>query len=74
MLVEGSAGGRAAVRVLRQRRELSRFSAVAAKRGLQSALKRDKSICFTAGVAEGTETILFFVAMVLAPRACPIFA
>jgi phosphatidylglycerophosphate synthase len=50
------------------------FAAVAAKRGLQSGRWGDKSIYFTAGLAEGTETILFFLAMVVAPRAFPIFA
>lgn len=50
------------------------FAAVAAKRGLADARFADKSIYFTAGLAEGTETILFFVAMVLLPARFPILA
>jgi phosphatidylglycerophosphate synthase len=50
------------------------FAAVAAKRGLESTLWRDKSIYFTAGLAEGTETILFFAAMVLWPSSFAILA
>ncbi len=44
------------------------FAAVAAKRGLESSVRGVKSIYFTAGLAEGTETILAFVAMMLWPR------
>ncbi len=44
------------------------FAAVAAKRGLESRIRGVKSIYFTAGLAEGTETILVFVAMILAPH------
>jgi phosphatidylglycerophosphate synthase len=43
------------------------FAAVAAKRGLESRIRGVKSIYFTAGLAEGTETILVFVAMILLP-------
>jgi phosphatidylglycerophosphate synthase len=43
------------------------FAAVAAKRGLESRMRGVKSIYFTAGLAEGTETILAFVAMILLP-------
>ena len=50
------------------------FAAVAAKRGLESAVFRDKSIHFTAGLAEGTETILFFAAMMLRPDSFPVLA
>jgi phosphatidylglycerophosphate synthase len=50
------------------------FAAVAANRGLESTLFTDKSIYFTVGLAEGTETILSFLAMVLFPRAFPILA
>lgn len=50
------------------------FAAVAAKRGLESQRFRDKSIYFTIGLAEGTETILFFVAMILVPRWFPVLA
>ena len=43
------------------------FAAVAARRGVESRLWGDKAIYFTAGIAEGTETILFFAAMMLFP-------
>ena len=43
------------------------FAAVAAKRGLESRIRGVKSIYFTAGLAEGTETILVFAAMVAVP-------
>lgn len=44
------------------------FAAVAAKRGMSSEVRGIKSIYFTAGFMEGTETILFFVAMILLPE------
>jgi phosphatidylglycerophosphate synthase len=50
------------------------FAAVAAKRGLESRIHGLKSIYFTVGLAEGTETILVFVAMVLAPAWFPLLA
>jgi phosphatidylglycerophosphate synthase len=50
------------------------FAAVAAKRRLENVLFADKSIYFTAGLAEGTETILFFLAMALFPAAFLILA
>lgn len=50
------------------------FAAVAAKRGVDSTAWGDKSIVFTAGLAEGTETILFFAAMILVPRWFPLLA
>jgi phosphatidylglycerophosphate synthase len=50
------------------------FAAVAAKRGLESHVHGVKSIYFTAGLAEGTETILVFAAMILWPGAFPILA
>ena len=50
------------------------FAAVAAKRGLSSTAWGDKSIYFTAGLAEGTETILFFAAMILIPAWFPTLA
>lgn len=43
------------------------FAALAAKRGLSMAPRGVKSITYTAGLAEGTETILFFAAMILWP-------
>jgi phosphatidylglycerophosphate synthase len=50
------------------------FAAVAAKRGMSSNARGIKSIYFTAGFMEGTETILFFAAMILFPRHFPILA
>jgi phosphatidylglycerophosphate synthase len=44
------------------------FAAVAAKRGMSSDVRGIKSIYFTAGLMEGTETILFFAAMILLPQ------
>jgi phosphatidylglycerophosphate synthase len=43
------------------------FAAVAAKRGIDGAARGVKSIYFSAGLMEGTETILFFLAMMLVP-------
>jgi len=43
------------------------FAAVAAKRGMSTASRGIKSIYFTAGFMEGTETILFFAGMILVP-------
>jgi phosphatidylglycerophosphate synthase len=50
------------------------YAAVAARRGLVSTARGIKSIYFTAGLAEGTETILFFSAMILAPGWFPALA
>jgi phosphatidylglycerophosphate synthase len=50
------------------------FAAVAAKRGIAGAAWGDKSIYFSAGLAEGTETILFFAAMILLPGWFPMLA
>lgn len=43
------------------------FAAVAAKRGMETSRRGIKSIYFTIGLAEGTETILAFAAMILFP-------
>lgn len=43
------------------------FSAVAAKRQMDSKVRGLKSIYFTIGLAEGTETIIAFVTMMLLP-------
>ncbi len=43
------------------------FAALAAKRGLVSETKRQKSFFYSNGLMEGTETIAFFVAMALCP-------
>lgn len=50
------------------------YAALAAKRGLETAARGPKSIYFTAGLAEGTETILVFAAMMLAPSWFPMLA
>jgi len=50
------------------------FAAVAAKRGMTTNVRGIKSISFTTGFMEGTETILFFAAMILFPRSFPILA
>ena len=50
------------------------FAAVAAKRGITGGSRGIKSIYYTAGFMEGTETILFFVAMILAPGLFPVLA
>lgn len=44
------------------------YAAVAAKRGLSSMSRGEKSIYFTAGLAEGSETIIVFVLFILAPH------
>jgi phosphatidylglycerophosphate synthase len=44
------------------------FSALAAKRGLQSTQRGPKSLYFTTGLTEGTETIAFFAAFILFPQ------
>jgi phosphatidylglycerophosphate synthase len=43
------------------------FAALAARRGLETSSQGPKSIYFSAGLVEGTETILCFVLMVLLP-------
>jgi phosphatidylglycerophosphate synthase len=50
------------------------FAAVAAKRGLDTQVRGLKSIYFTVGIAEGTETILVFALMILWPAGFPILA
>jgi len=50
------------------------FAAVAAKRRMTASPRGVKSIYYTVGLMEGTETILFFVAMILAPDWFPALA
>ena len=50
------------------------FAAVAAKRGMETAARGVKSIYFTAGLAEGTETILAFAVMIVFPAWFPLIA
>ncbi len=50
------------------------FATFAAKRGLTTQARGEKSLYFTAGLAEGTETIAVFVAACLWPAAFPLLA
>lgn len=50
------------------------YAAVAAKRGLESKVRGIKSIHFTIGLAEGTETIIAFALMILVTAWFPIIA
>jgi phosphatidylglycerophosphate synthase len=50
------------------------YAAVAAKRGLTTTARGPKSIPFTAGLAEGTETIACFAAMTVWPSLFPALA
>lgn len=50
------------------------FAALAAKRGMETAARGVKSIYFTAGLAEGTETILAFAVMIVFPAWFPLVA
>lgn len=50
------------------------FATLAAKRGLETAARGVKSIFFSVGLAEGTETILAFMAMMLWPHRFPLIA
>lgn len=43
------------------------FAILAAKRGMETTSRGEKSLYFTAGLLEGTETILFFLLIVLVP-------
>jgi phosphatidylglycerophosphate synthase len=45
------------------------FSAIAARRGMQTRTRGVKSLYFTTGLMEGTETIAFFAAFILFPGA-----
>ena len=50
------------------------FAAVAAKRGLETSVRGIKSLYFTVGLPEGTETVLAFAAMILWPQHFPVIA
>ncbi|MBV0913728.1 CDP-alcohol phosphatidyltransferase family protein [Anianabacter salinae] len=43
------------------------FATLAAKRGLETTAQGQKSLYYSAGLLEGTETILFFIALCLLP-------
>lgn len=50
------------------------FAALAAKRGIATSGRGRKSFFYSGGLVEGTETILFFVLMVLFPHWFPVLA
>lgn len=50
------------------------FAAVAAKRGMESFARGEKSIFFTTGLAEATETLFAFALMCLFPTWFPLIA
>ncbi len=50
------------------------FAALAAKRGLSTEVRGVKSLYFTVGLMEGSETIAFFAAFILAPSWFPALA
>lgn len=50
------------------------FATMAAKRGLETDAHGRKSFFYNTGLAEGTETILAFVAMTLYPQQFPVLA
>jgi hypothetical protein len=50
------------------------YAAVAAGRGMETELRGKKSLYFTAGLAEGGETIAAFVLMMLLPAHFPAIA
>ncbi|HSP26831.1 MAG TPA: CDP-alcohol phosphatidyltransferase family protein [Saliniramus sp.] len=50
------------------------FAAVAAKRGMSTQMRGVKSIYFTAGLAEGSETIIAFALMIAFAQHFPIIA
>ena len=47
------------------------FAAIAAKQNIDNPVYRNKSMYYLGGLAEGTETILFFIAMCLLPSYFP---
>ncbi|MCF1710926.1 CDP-alcohol phosphatidyltransferase family protein [Tabrizicola sp. J26] len=50
------------------------FAILAAKRGIETRQQGEKSLYYSAGLLEGTETILFFVAICLFPALFPLFS
>src|SRR5262249_38163511 len=50
------------------------FSVMAEKRGLTTTTQGHKSIYYLAGLAEGTETVLFMAIVCIFPAAFPILA
>ncbi len=50
------------------------FAAVAAEQGLQTTAHGEKGFFYSTGIAEGAETIIAFLAMVLFPQHFPVIA
>ena len=50
------------------------FAILAAKRGIETRQQGEKSLYYSAGLLEGTETILFFVALCLFPGLFPLLS
>lgn len=50
------------------------FATIAAKRGLETAAHGKKSFFYSTGLVEGTETIVFFLAMTAMPQWFPVLA
>ena len=47
------------------------FAAIAAKQNIDNPIYKNKSMYYLGGLAEGTETILFFISMCLFPQFFP---
>ena len=50
------------------------FASIAAKRGIDNPVYQNKSLYYLGGLAEGTETIIFFISMCLFPAFFPVIA
>ena len=50
------------------------FASIAAKRGIDNPVYQNKSLYYLGGLAEGTETIIFFISMCLFPDFFPAIA
>lgn len=50
------------------------YAVMAERRGLQTEARGDKSLFFTTGLAEATETLIVFILMCLMPDWFPVFA
>lgn len=50
------------------------FAILAAKRGIETRQQGEKSLYYSSGLLEGTETILFFVVLCLLPGLFPLFS
>ena len=50
------------------------YAVLAERRGMQTTLRGEKSLYFTSGLLEGTETIVFFAVICLWPGSFPVLA